>query len=318
MRNRRVSRRSALLGLAGVVLGGSTPALLSACTREATLSITEIRLATGPAGAVYRRIGGGLADILDRRYPSATVTAVPSHASTDNIRMLLEDEVHLGLANLDAAVGLDAEPPAGIAALCRLYDSHLHLAVLADSPIRTVGDLEGRRVSYGAEDSGTDFTSRRLIDLTGIGLRPVWLDQAESARALAARDIDATFSLTGVPTPAISDLAERRPIRLIPMPQEADALADAYPGPYFPATIPATAYHDVPACPTLAIPNVLLARTDLPVDVAKAVTEAVFTEAPAIASDVPEATQINVRTGIATGPIPLHPGAAEWFRDQKR
>ncbi|RCV47203.1 C4-dicarboxylate ABC transporter substrate-binding protein, partial [Marinitenerispora sediminis] len=37
----------------------------------------------------------------------------------------------------------------------------------------------------------------------------------------------------------------------------------------------------------------------------------------AIAADRPEAAHINVRTGIATGPVPLHPGAVRWFREQK-
>ena len=36
------------------------------------------------------------------------------------------------------------------------------------------------------------------------------------------------------------------------------------------------------------------------------------------AEAVPEAWQINVRTGISTASIPLHPGAAAWFRDRKR
>lgn len=307
-----------MAGAAGAVAAGLVGARMAGYGGAPRIDIPEIRLATGPEGAVYRRIGGGLAQILGDRFPGTTVTAVPSRASNDNIRMLLRDEVHLGLANLDAALGVKLKTPAGLSALLRVYDSHLHLVVLAESPVRSVDDLIGRRVSYGAHDSGTDFISRRLVQLAELDVQPVWLDQAESAQALESGDIDAAFSLTGVPTPAISELASDRPIRLIAMPTQADALADTYPGPYFPATIPATAYDGVPACQTLAIPNVLLARTDLPASVVEAITDTIFTRAPSIAADVPEAKQINVRTGIATGPIPLHPGAVRWYRTQKR
>ncbi len=306
-----------LAGLGAALFAPTSALALTGCAADGELDLPELLLATGPEGAVYRRIGGLLAEILDRQLDGTTVTALPSRASTDNIRMLRSGQAHLGLANLDAALGLDGEPPADVVALCRIFDSHLHLVVLAESPIRSVADLNGRRVSYGAPDSGTDFTARRLIELAEVDVEPAWLSQAESATALDAEEIDAAFSLTGVPTPAISELAERRPIRLVPMPHQAAALADAYPGPYFPATIPATAYRGVPACPTLAIPNLLLARADIPEAVAHVVTATILTDVPTAASDVPEATQINVRTAIATGPVPLHPGAVTWYREEK-
>jgi TRAP transporter TAXI family solute receptor len=155
-----------------------------------------------------------------------------------------------------------------------------------------------------------------------------YLSQAESAAALRDGEIDAMFSLTGVPTPAITELVRRHPIRLIPLDAQADALFTAFPGPYTPAMIPATAYAGVPATRTVAVPNVLLVRDDLPDALVHAITDTIFThtgtiisasrDAEAVPEAVPEAWQINVRTGISTASIPLHPGAAAWFRDRKR
>jgi TRAP-type uncharacterized transport system substrate-binding protein len=66
-------------------------------------------------------------------------------------------------------------------------------------------------------------------------------------------------------------------------------------------------------------------RNDLPDDLVYAITDTIFTHTQTIASAsrqdaeaVPEAWHINVRTGISTASIPLHPGAAAWFRDRKR
>jgi TRAP transporter TAXI family solute receptor len=266
---------------------------------------------------VFREIGAALADALGRRLPDTRVVARPTAASADNLRLLREGGAHIGFSSLDAAVGGGGRPPGGLGALGRVYDSFLHLAVADDAPVTRCADLAGRRVSFGADGSGTEFTVERLARLTGLDADAVLLDQAESADALAAGRIDAMFSLTGVPTPALTRLAEDRPVRLVDLRAEADRLADAHPGPYVPATVPATAYPGVAATPTVAVPNLLLARSDLPAETARVVTETVFTASGAIAADRPEAAHINVRTGIATGPVPLHPGAEAWFRDQK-
>jgi TRAP transporter TAXI family solute receptor len=299
--------------------------LLVGCSRQPEVDEAHLRLATGPAGAVYRRIGGALAEHIAEQVPGVTVATVPSRASTDNIRMLRAGEVHLGLSSLDALIPTDGSVPEGLSAVCRLYDSHLHLVVLAGSAIDEFRDLAGKHVSLGARDSGTEFTSLRVLKLGPVNAEGQYLSQAESAAALRDGEIDAMFSLTGVPTPAITDLAQRHPIRLIPLDEQADALVAAYPDPYAPAMIPASAYTGVPATRTVAVPNVLLARNDLPDDLVYAITDTIFTHTRTIASAsrdaaeaVPEAWQINVRTGISTASIPLHPGAAAWFRDRKR
>ena len=310
----RVSRRAVLLAAGGVLVG---------CSTKRETGPVHLRLATGPAGAVYRRIGGALAQHITERVPGATVATVPSGASTENIRMLRAGDVHLGLSSLDAVITAGGDVPDGISAVCRLYDSHLHLMVMAGSTIDEFRDLAGKRISLGAHDSGTEFTSLRALALGPVDADGRNLSQAESAAALRDGEIDAMFSLTGVPTPAITELAQQHPVRLIPLEREADALVTAYPGPYAPATIPGTAYAGVPATRTVAVPNVLLARNDLTEDLVYAITDTIFTQTITAASRddagaIPEAWQINVRTGISTGSIPLHPGAAAWFRDRKR
>ncbi|GAA0970758.1 TAXI family TRAP transporter solute-binding subunit [Acrocarpospora macrocephala] len=314
----RLSRRAVFLAAGGLLVG---------CSQQPEVDKVQLRLATGPAGAVYRRIGGALAEHISQQVPGVTVITVPSGASTDNIRMLRGGEVHLGLTSLDALITTDGSAPEGLSAICRLYDSHLHLVVMAGSAIDEFRDLEGKRISLGARDSGTEFTSLRVLELGLVNADGRYISQAESAAALRDGEIDAMFSLTGVPTPAITELAQRHSIRLIPLDEQADALFTAFPGPYTPAMIPATAYAGVPAVRTVAVPNVFLVRNDLPDDLVYAITDTIFTHTGTITSAsrddaeaeaVPEAWRINVRTGISTASIPLHPGAAAWFRDRKR
>ncbi|KAA2258886.1 TAXI family TRAP transporter solute-binding subunit [Solihabitans fulvus] len=306
-----MSRRAVLLGAAAAALSG--------CTLGRQPGPAELVLATGPEGAVFREIGAALADALARHLPDTRVRARPSSASVQNQQLLVSGAVQLALSSLDAVLNTDnSSPDPGIRAVARLYDSFLHLVVPAGSPIRALADLAGRTVSLGATGSGTEFTGTRLLRLLGVQVNGVRLNQADSSAALEAGRIEAFLTLTGIPTPAITGLLDRFPVRLVPLSHEAETLAGAVSGPYLPATIPTTTYGDLPPCPTVAVPNLLLVRADLPDDVVEVVTGTVFTESARIAAGHPEASRINVRTGIATGPVPLHPGAQRWFRNAKR
>ena len=308
-----LDRRTVLRGLAAIGAG----AVVSGCAAPQTPDLPKLVLLTGPPGAVFREIGASLVTALRPHLPHTAITARETGSSVENLHLLVAGAGQLGLASLDA-VESTGMAPAGLSAVGRLYDSFLHLVVLAESPIQKFADIDGKRVSLGAIGSSTEFTSDRLLGMTGVTPSGSRMSQTDAANALARGDIDALLTLTGIPTPAITDLARKRPIRLVRLADEANALADRYPGPYVPATIPTTTYQGVLACDTVSVPNLLLTRNDLGDDVVRIVTETAFTEVAAITKGHPEASHINVRTGIATGVVPLHPGAAGWFRDVKR
>lgn len=314
MRSTGPTRRTALLGGLGVL----SLAAVSGCTNDPAPGIGRIIVATGPPGAVYREIGAAIAQLLDEHLPDQELVTVETGASHDNLHLLDDGEAHLGLANLDSILATDiATEESAISAVGRLFDSFVHLAVREDSPVRSLSDIEGLKVSLGTVNSGTEFTAEEILEVTGVRPQGVRLDQADSAAALDSGEIDAMFSLTGLPTPAIADLAGERTLRLVDLADTADAMVSVYPESYFPATIPATTYSGIPACPTMSIPNLLLCRRDLPDELVRRVTETVYTGASVLAEQRPEAAQINVRTGISTGIVPLHPGAEQWYRESK-
>ncbi|NUT95149.1 MAG: TAXI family TRAP transporter solute-binding subunit [Saccharothrix sp.] len=311
-----MSRRSVLLA----ALAAGVPAWAS-CTSGGPPAPAELVLATGPDGAVFREVGGALAQALADEFPETRVVARPTGASVENVRLLGTGEVHLGLSSLDPLMGqalLSADDPNGISAVGRLYDSFLQIVVPAGASVYRVADLVGKRVSFGPRESGTEFTATRLFELLGVRVEALRMAHAEAARQLAAGTIDALLALTGIPTPAITGLLGSFPVRLLDLPGEATELAGAYPGPYVPVTIPATTYGALGPCQTFAVPNLLLARTGLDPAVVEVVTRTVYTQAERIAAGHPEASRINVRTGIATGQVPLHKGAERWFRSVKR
>jgi uncharacterized protein len=279
----------------------------------------RLRLATGPPGGVYRALGGELLKVLAERFPRTQLAEIPTGASVDNLALLADGGTELAFAYLDATVaGLAAGEPDDVTAVARLYDAWMHVIVRASSPVRTFADLDGRAVAGGAAGSGTQFTLDRLVALTDVRPRLVTASQAESADLLAAGRVEAMISLTGMPTPAVTRLASAVEIRMIPLGGYTEAMASRYGDFYAPATLPARTYPDVASTDTFTVPNLLLARPDLPGSVIEAVAAALFADRDRIAVGHPDANHINVRTAIATAPVRLHPGALHYFRSVKR
>ncbi|MFI6101675.1 TAXI family TRAP transporter solute-binding subunit [Lentzea sp. NPDC051213] len=297
-----LSRRTLLLG---------TALALTGCTQRRVEAPAELVLATGPEGAVFREVGGALAAALAEQLPGTKVTAIPTAASVENLQLLRSGEAQLALSSLDPI-----DEPQSVRAVGRLYDSFMQIAVPTKSPIQRFSDLAGKRISLGPSGSGTEFTGERMMRFFRLSAMDERMAHAVASRRVADGSLDAMLALTGIPTPAITDLKGN--VRLIDIPEEAVKFATQYPGPYIPATIPAATYEGVLANKTFAVPNLLLARESLSADVVEVVTRTVFTETARIVEGHPEASRINVRTGIATGRVPLHDGAVRWFRSVKR
>jgi uncharacterized protein len=306
-----------LAGAGLAVLGGmGTAVLLDRRTGPPVPRL--LTLATGPQGAVFLEVGRDLARAVTAVSPGTRVTTLVTAATVENLRLLATSAADLGLASLDAAAVDPNVRRGAITAVSRIYDSLLHLVVPAGSPVQVLGDCAGRRVSVGASGSGTEFTTIRLLELAGV--RPsalVRLGQAEAMDALDRGTVEAAFSLTGFPTPAIARLAARRPLRLIPLVDFATLLERSIPRVYAPAAIPQGSYAGVAAVQTVFVPNLLLARPGLPDGAVSVVTQALLSPSSRRFWTAPDSRRIDVRTAIATGPVALHEAALTWLRAHK-
>jgi hypothetical protein len=307
-----------LIGGVAVVAGGAGTAWLLRDRQEPAVPASLV-LATGPAGAVFREVGGDLARAIHARSPRTAVQVLPTAATVENLDLLARGRADLGFGAIDAVVSAPRTGTIGTTGtICRLYDSFLHLVVLDGSPIRSLRDLAGKRVAMGAAGSGTEFTATTLLTATGVrpGELPR-LGQDPAMVAVGAGTVDAAFSLTGFPTPAITQLAQRRRIRMVPLGGYFRTLDRAIPRVYGPAPIPEGAYPDVLATDTVYVPNVLLGRPGLTDDAVTLVIEAALSPSSRQFWTHPDSRRFDVRAAIATGPLDLHPAALAWLRAQK-
>ncbi|MFD0788563.1 TAXI family TRAP transporter solute-binding subunit, partial [Micromonospora azadirachtae] len=179
-------------------------------------------------------------------------------------------------------------------------------------PVHTIADLRGRRVSLGAAGSGTEITATRLLNVAGLSgdlIHRARLNLDESVAALRSGRIDAFFFSGGLPVRAIADLALGSPTRIVDLGDWTEPLRERYGDVYVSRDIPRSVYGVDPVT-TVADPNFLIVRTDLPEPLVRNVTRLLMERRSELAAAHPAAGRMSPRSAIATSPLPLHPGAA--------
>ncbi|MEW2636455.1 TAXI family TRAP transporter solute-binding subunit [Streptomyces sp. NPDC048389] len=284
----------------------------------------EIKVAAGNPGGVYADYGAGYADLVESRLPGVSAQVLHTGGSVENLRRVAADQAQAGFTLADSA----ADAVAGsapfsrklpVVALASLYDNYVQLVVRADSPVRSVKDLRGLRISVGAEGSGTVLIAERILRVAGLSpdgdLASLRLDVRESATALAAGRIDAFFWSGGLPTGAITELRRSTMIRLVDLGDVVGELTRSYGELYTVTTVPAVVYGAQSAVTTVSVPNFLVVRRDMPDSEAYWLTRLLFEGQSRLIRAHPEARRLDRRTAIATHPLELHPGAARWYRE---
>jgi TRAP transporter TAXI family solute receptor len=303
------ARRALLRGLLAAPL-------LTACTGRAA---EPLALAAGEPGGFYVEFGELLAAAL--RAAGVPVTVLGTGGSVQNIEQVRDGAAALGVALTDIALaargGEDPfDVPVPLHAIGRVYENYMQLVVRAEDPATSTAHLAGRPVSLGAVGSGAAVFGDRLLAAAGVAAQVSRRPLREAVAALEAGSADALLWSGGVPTPALAELAARRPVRLLPLAEHLPQLRALHGTVYGPVTVPAGAYGPAGPVPTVGVANLLVCSPDLPADTAAAVARTLVAAAPALVPDSALGTQyLDQRSLIGTGDVPLHPGAAAAYRD---
>ncbi|MGW4109613.1 TAXI family TRAP transporter solute-binding subunit [Actinosynnema sp. NPDC004786] len=281
----------------------------------------RITIATGNSGGVYYVIGGALAKLISDN-TKLKATAAETGASVQNIQQLVagDYDVAFSLADTaaDAVAGKGAfdGKPQQVQALTRLYPNYTQVLVRTDSGIDSVADMRGKRISTGSPKSGTEVIAQRL--LTAAGLNPETdvqaqrLDLAKTADGMKDGSIDGLVWSGGLPTAQITDITTslKDQVKFLDITPQLDALKEINQV-YDRGVIPAATYGQPADVPTVAVPNVLLVRTDFPEGDACAVTKLIYDKKADLEAVHPAAKDIRQEKAGMTDPVPLHPGSLD-------
>lgn len=309
-----------------IVAAAACTALVAACfgADGTEVETDAIVISGGGTTGIYYGYAGALAEMLTRR-TGMPAEVIESGGSVQNLERLAAGEAQLAFSAADAAgdAADGMEPfsePLAVQAIARVYDDFVHIIVPASSSIETIDDLAGRRVSLGADGSGTELIARRVLDAAGIRVGEVdavSLGINGSMEALRAGGIDAFFWSGGLPTPGIDELSADFQIRLIDLWGVIDPVRTTYGGGYRHGVVPKGTYGLPDDVTTLAVPNYLMVHADTPDDLVEQMLAALFEDRSEIALAVPAASLLDRARAIFTEPVDLHRGALAYYRESK-
>ncbi|HEU0204783.1 MAG TPA: TAXI family TRAP transporter solute-binding subunit [Burkholderiaceae bacterium] len=303
-----------------------TAAALALGSHAAAQQPQFINVLTGGQSGVYYPLGVSLSQIYGKALPGAKSTVQSTKASAENLNLLQagkgEVAFTLGDALSDAWKGTqDAgfkEPLTKLRAIAGIYPNYIQIVASADSGIKTLADLKGKRISVGAPKSGTELNARAILKAAGLSYsdfaKVEYLGFAESVELMKNRQLDVTLQSAGLGVASIRDLAAALSIRLIPIP--ADVVAKVGDPAYQPASIPEFTYPGVSGVtPTAAIRNFIVTNADVSEDAVYKMTKAMFDNLPQMVAAHKAASGINVKDAGLNAPVPLHPGAEKYYRE---
>src|SRR5918992_338538 len=282
----------------------------------------RLSVATGGTGGVYIVYGGGLADLITREMDGVEATAEVTSASVDNMLLIADESSDVAFTLADTAAdavrgtaGFDE--PVAAQALARLYTNYTQVATTAGTGIETIADLEGKAVSVGSPNSGTEVIALRILDAAGIdadsGIDRQQLDVEQSVQALRDGTIDAFFWSGGLPTGAITDLGSTDDVVMLPTDEYTQDLADEYGGFYATTTIPGGTYPGLDEdVATIGVPNYLVVNEAMEEDLAYDLTKLLFDHRDDLIDVHTEARNLDLETAVEVDPLELHPGAQRY------
>ena len=285
-----------------------------------------INILTGGQSGVYYPLGVALSQIYGKAIPNVKSTAQVTKASAENLNLLQagrgELAFTLGDALSDAWKG-DEEagfktPLKKLRGLSATYNNYIQIVASADSGIKTLADLKGKRVSVGAAKSGTELNARAIFKAAGLSYKDLskveYLPFGESVELIKNRQLDATLQSAGLGVASIRDLATSVKIVVVAIPP--DVVAKVGDPAYQPAVIPANTYEgQTTDIATAAIPNFLVTQADVSNDLAYQMAKALYENLDTLYAAHNAAKAIKRENAVKGMPVPLHPGAERYYKE---
>lgn len=304
-----------------LLLAATTLAL--AATAHAQEFITVL---TGGTSGVYYPMGVALSQIYGKAMPGAKTSAQVTKASAENLNLLQasrgEIAFTLGDALNEAWKGNEEAgfktPLKKLRTIAAIYPNYIQIVANADSGIKSLADLKGKRVAVGAPKSGTELNARDIFKAAGMSYKDFakveYLPFGESVELMKNRQLDATLISAGLGVAAIRDLATSVKIVIVPVP--ADVVTKIGEAAYQPGTVPANTYNgQADAVATVAIQNFLVSHEGVSTDAAYKMTKAIFEHLPELQAAHAAAKAITKENAAKAPPAPLHPGAEKYYRE---
>jgi len=288
---------------------------------------TFVSIASGGTGGTYYPLAGAMAAIWNDGVKGMNAAAQTTGASVANVNLLREGKADIIFVQNDIAYyavnGLElfkdkAFPD--MKGMAILYPETCQLIVLADSGIKDVAGLKGKKVAVGAAGSGVEANARQIMAAAGVTYADIqvqYLSFNEAASNLKDGNIDAAFLTAGHPTAAVQDISATKDINVVKIDDAIVAkLQSTYPF-YTKTTIPAGTYKGVDTdTQTVAVQAMLAVSAKLDAAVVEKMLQTMYAAAGSerlTAAHAKAGAMITLQNAQAGMSLPLHAGAEKFY-----
>lgn len=314
-------------------------ASLFAPTEPWAAGVTQITVTGAGKGSNAGRALAAVAEVVNQNSKTVQATNRDSGGFVDGTRLTASNRVQVCMSSgphvdfwqrkMDP-FARDTGPRDTLRGVGPSGDALFQIVVLKDSPIKSVMDLKGKRVSFGPAGSNSYWTFEFLFKGAGImdTVRKDTLNWTDGATQLVDRKIDAFGIPNPIGSPAILQASYSAPIRILDIPDNLiQKFIDYSPGYYKETTNPGTMYKGMENTPftTVVYMSMLIANRDVPDDIVYEVTKHTYDPKN---HDFMTNIAVGWKTGLAAAKDPkfiktmkltgmkMHPGAMRYWKER--
>ncbi|MCM0035850.1 MAG: TAXI family TRAP transporter solute-binding subunit [Burkholderiaceae bacterium] len=312
-------KQSAKIALSAVAIGATLLATAPASAQQMTLM-------TGPQGGVWVPLGGALKGMWEKAIPGLQITAQPG-AGVANVIGVEQGKAQIGFSNSSSAVdGAMGVPPfkqksTKVCQMTNIYPQYFQVVATNSSNINSYADIKGKRLVAQSKGNTAEAITAAILKLNGFdysGLSRMNFQASYTDAVSMMKDghVDVFTLGTTAPASAVMDLASGRDIKLVPVDDKTMAGMTKMNAGYSKLIIKAGTYpkqdKDVPV---IGYQTHLIVRCDMPEDVVYKMVKTMAENVPAMAAVNKAIGSLTPKMMAADAGIPMHPGAAKYFKE---
>lgn len=297
----------------------------------AAQSKPEIRFGTGRPGGSYYTQGAVLADELRKSGLVKSANSETSSGAIESARLM--DKGTLQVGGMDAnwvilakSGGKPFKKKIELATATPISIVPLFFVTLADSGIKRINDIKGKRLAVGARGSGMEAHARKILGALGMGfkdIKPVYLSFGPGGRAVREGKADAQLQCCA-PNKGLTELTELANVRAVTIPKnQLDTVTNSSPA-YWQMSLPKGAFkghgRDLT---TIRITNGWMVPRNSDPQIAYVIAKTVIAKYKSMAKKARHYASIEPlfaaarKEGVSALEVgaPLHPGAIRAFKE---
>lgn len=287
---------------------------------------TKVILGTATPGGGFPVYGAAVVEVVNAADASLLLQPRNTKGSTENVPLLEAGQLDIGLVQgevvHEAFAGI-GRPPAQLKIIAAMYSTPGMFVVRADSPCRSIADLKGKAVAFGAKGSGLVILARYVLD--GIGLdqerdfQAIYLERAGDGPAMVADGRAAALWGAGLGWPGFGAVAKAPGGARFIAPNAAETQRILAKHSFLRAMdVPAGSYPGQDAAiASVGSWSFILAGPALPDDIAYRLARALHRREAALGALLPQARETTAANTVAAAPGKdlIHPGVLRYLRE---